>query len=424
MEEKRDEILEKLYFLRAGLSNISKEKDEVISLYAKIDDRKQKEQKEYKELESIEKDIPYREKLIDQVKENVSALEYNIDNCKQQGREKSITVKMTKYFILAALLLSIGIVSAIWFGYVFWYDLPVVESWLLDLVLMVLFWVSPIIAIGSVVGIVVLIQIYISERKFEQKLREDLRKSSFNSLKMYENWKQEALASLEDNQKYLSDLKKRKKELEEKIQKKVGQEDNVDAIDEKSIENHIARGRTLFEVLYQEFSETHFLDWRDWESLDYVIYCFETGRAKDMREALHFVDMERRTNTIARAIEDAANRISQTIMFAVESLQQTITNETKRIVAKMDDIQQTVEANYQKLEALHLAELDKMDMLINAVDLNNALQEKAIINSRQLMSDVEKIRKNTDWAKEAKAKELALNSGIYMDLGLDLTDLL
>ena len=55
------------------------------------------------------------------------------------------------------------------------------------------------------------------------------------------------------------------------------------------------------------------IDIRDWENLDYILYCLETRRADNMKEALAAVDRQRQTEQIVSAVEAAGKEISRTL---------------------------------------------------------------------------------------------------------------
>lgn len=90
----------------------------------------------------------------------------------------------------------------------------------------------------------------------------------------------------------------------------------------KSAENRLAEtakdikdlSSEIYTALENEFSAL--IDPRDWQYLDLVIFYFETGRAETMKEALQLVEREVQTQRIVGAIEMASERVCRTIATA------------------------------------------------------------------------------------------------------------
>ena len=67
----------------------------------------------------------------------------------------------------------------------------------------------------------------------------------------------------------------------------------------------------IYASLQKSFNKM--LDERDWQYLDFIIYYLETGRAESIKEALQLLDAEKRTDRIVGAIKEAAESICSTI---------------------------------------------------------------------------------------------------------------
>ena len=126
----------------------------------------------------------------------------------------------------------------------------------------------------------------------------------------------------------------------------------------------------------------------DWENLDLIIYYFETGRATTVKEALFLVDRQKQTEAIVKAIENAGNQIAQTIATATVALMQTIKVACTEI------------CNNIKVVSGHLATISAgissiaggVSSLVDAAELQNALLSQANRSSADIAADVAYMR--------------------------------
>ena len=126
----------------------------------------------------------------------------------------------------------------------------------------------------------------------------------------------------------------------------------------------------------------------DWENLDLIIYYFETGRATTVKEALFLVDRQKQTEAIVKAIENAGNQIAQTIATATYALMQTINAACTEI------------CNNIKVVSGHLATISAgissiaggVSSLVDAAELQNALLSQANRSSADIAADVAYMR--------------------------------
>ena len=133
----------------------------------------------------------------------------------------------------------------------------------------------------------------------------------------------------------------------------------------------------LQKTLYELYSE--WLDERDWQHIDLIIYYLETHRADSLKEALLLVEREMQTQRIIDAIEQATEQICATLRQGFYSIGQAVNNLSIRL---------------QTMQAVQSAALTQ---LTSAVNFNNALQAKANVTSVQLMKDVSAMRNNSDY---------------------------
>lgn len=99
----------------------------------------------------------------------------------------------------------------------------------------------------------------------------------------------------------------------------------------------------------------------DWENLDYIIYVFVTGRADDLKEALHMVDEQRRAEMIVDVIGMAAMYLSENISSALSSLRSDLSNSIYRISADLSSMRNSLELqNREYMRDIHkVVDLDK-----------------------------------------------------------------
>lgn len=144
----------------------------------------------------------------------------------------------------------------------------------------------------------------------------------------------------------------------------------------------------FYRALKKEYTPD--LDERNWKNLDLIIYALETGRADTLKEALKFVDGELRTRRIERAIDAATTQICDTIRSSIASLEATVQNCCNRISMQIEEIGGKILATNQQI-------LTTQRELLSEQRFTNALLEKASVSSAQLMEDVNKIRSNSDY---------------------------
>lgn len=132
----------------------------------------------------------------------------------------------------------------------------------------------------------------------------------------------------------------------------------------------------IYASLQKSFNKM--LDERDWKHLDLIIFYLETGRAESMKEALQLLDAEMQNKRIVGAIQKATESICSTI---------------ERVASKIS-VQLGVISNQLSL----LADIQQIQMeqnieIISQTKLQNALIEKSNVTSEKLMKDFEHIKK-------------------------------
>lgn len=131
---------------------------------------------------------------------------------------------------------------------------------------------------------------------------------------------------------------------------------------------------------------TEHIDIRDWENLDYIIYCIETRRSDNMKEALLAVDRQRQTEQIVAAIEAAGREISRTLNSAMARLE-------NKMVQCFTVISKQLTQQSRQLSAIGL----KLDDIITSQSMNNALLTMQNATSMAMLGELNKISNATSY---------------------------
>ena len=147
----------------------------------------------------------------------------------------------------------------------------------------------------------------------------------------------------------------------------------------KSREESIQVAKNVYEVISTEYNEL--LDPRDWKNIDLIIFCFETGRADTMKEALIHVDGLVQREQILDAINTASMQIQNTIRSGLEKIHIDMLKCFSVISNQLNNI------------SIGIGEQNaRLTQMSKKIDLNNALLEKSSKSSNQLAEDVHYIR--------------------------------
>lgn len=135
----------------------------------------------------------------------------------------------------------------------------------------------------------------------------------------------------------------------------------------------------FYMALKKQFS--HILDERDWQNLDLVVYELETRRADNIKEALQLFDRELQTERIQQTIALATEQICYELRRGFAELKTTIIECCRVISAQLEAV------------SLQLGEISgQLSELCDGVNMSNALQAKANVTSARLLSDVHALR--------------------------------
>lgn len=147
-----------------------------------------------------------------------------------------------------------------------------------------------------------------------------------------------------------------------------------------------------YEAAIEIFHLSGFLDVRDWEYIDLMIFFLETRRGDSLKEALRYVDEEKRADRISASITAASYRIASTISYNISQLRNdlnnnfnvlntTINNAASQIASSVSNLNSSFKNNISLISS-------QMSELADQVKTGNALKAKIESSSTSLMYDV------------------------------------
>lgn len=173
----------------------------------------------------------------------------------------------------------------------------------------------------------------------------------------------------------------------EEIYNKEVKESEGELDEEKRKANAIISNAMVFysalEKLYGDF-----LNPRDWKYVDYMIYTFETGRAESMKESLQLADREEQTQRIVDTMQEATRRICETIKDNADRIQHSLQQNFDRISemvaeesAKICGYIGSVEAKVDRIDS----KVDRIDTKVTNIQITQGVHTAylARISSRQ-----------------------------------------
>ena len=145
--------------------------------------------------------------------------------------------------------------------------------------------------------------------------------------------------------------------------------------------------KVIYDVLTNEYSRT--LDPRDWQNLDLIIFYYETGRADTIKEALQQVDRQRQLDTLVSAIQEATKSICRSIERTINTLKADINNCFSRLSTQLHNqhIEQIQTLN--SIVSSNAAVKESIKSIGESINLQNALLTKIEASSVQLVNDAD-----------------------------------
>lgn len=181
-------------------------------------------------------------------------------------------------------------------------------------------------------------------------------------------------------------------------------QNEYDVQKQKAIEHAVA-GLMVIDGLEETFDDM--IDARDWSNVDLLIYSIETRRAEDMKEALTYVDGERRTERIESAIAVASREVSTTINNGLGRLQGTMTKcftrlgniiieQSERIMEYVEDLGSEIGRSMRSAVSANNAYLQQLS---SQQSMTNALLAQSNKTSSAMAADVSGLRTSTEYAQ-------------------------
>lgn len=398
----KDELINKFYTVRAGLSVIAKESAKIRAAERRLEVARQKDENHDKAMDSeYKKDCSsYYEKLgnleasLNEKKqfmcEKESALEIANNNKKELKSKTNKSYyngekRVLSYVILGVVAhLTLALLSG------FGPSLPFVRS-SLDIPLMII--------IASVIEFLAFVKV---KKHIVNKYG-----SRNKSLKIYE-----AETKLKEAKEDLAMAKKSVLEAEDEYNNYIGckpemedysfykyHDDVIEAENEMNavVAAATATAKAAKEALV-EYTEGLLVE-DDWKNVDLLIFYLKTGRADSLQDALLLVDKQRQTDQITEAISTAAKYVESSLDKISTKIEHLSTNISK----EFNMLSKTIERNNTYLmgaisgtSAVVTSQINRLneDMsrqnqaLLSAQELNNALLAHSNTQSDELMNEL------------------------------------
>lgn len=409
-KKEKEETLSKLYSLRAGLSLISQEKDEVDGILEsrkEISDglnsairrendklRNEKDRVRSKE-EEIAGQIKGVQAIIEETKEEIK----NIESKKQDitGSKEKLSRTGTYFGLLVGM--AVGIALMIYLGISeFNNDANGVDDFV---------GVGIFFAGAAALTIVCFIMMIITHKKTSKEIN-----THSNGIYRLEESIRKGRQFIAQKKEEIASIRIESAKKQEELQKNIGNTEKVSRVisalaDEVSLElldTHKETSLGIYNSLAAEYSEL--LDERDWQYIDLFIYMYETGRAESKKEALQLIDQYQQNKNIVDAIARAGREIQGSIRQGLGALQTSMEMHFRALsgqlyqmhsetMLKMDRITNQLDNlnSVMSRMSLGMAQISSQTAdMQRQLDLNSALQAKTNITSQQIMSDVEYMR--------------------------------
>lgn len=346
MEKTKEEIVAELYALRAGLSVISQQADEVKGCEEKIASAKKESERRKDNIQKYNE-----QKELIKSRQIPTFDDYNALYLKYYREEKD------KQGILRYIL-------GIWGIFMF---VPGIIAGLLFAIFGVRFIFA---AIGFAVAVAVIIVFVVLCRNSVKKKAKKRAEDEVSRVRgERERHKQNVYAAEEACRQAVA--------LYEEAEKSafMSGEENGRIISVKSNESQI-----LTEALEKQYN--WLLQPADWQNIDLIIFYLQTGRADSIKESLQLADRQRQNDAIVNEIRRAAVSISNEIRSNFIALGQVMV-QCFNSLSEQIDLQ-----GRQLLDSLGDISAQN-EKLISSAKLQNALQAKANVTSEQLKSDLE-----------------------------------
>ncbi len=380
----REETMGRLYALRAGLSTVAREKEIADSIMQQAENAKKNK------ISNADIRIKNAENNLEQLKKNKYSTERDRGYLYRKAESQSLFVRILAYsFIVFMWLLAI---SPLGYGaaHICCFCGFFGKNWDKNPMLDALFtWTMFNTFLSIVVFIAATVILIIIARRVTRKIKMQFtysysdRKKAKRQIADYDNrikMQEKSIANAQES------IEKAKRQKIIDIQAA----DMHIAKEKKKATEHAIAGLAVLKAVEESFSDM--VDKRDWENIDVMLYALETRRAENMKEALSFVDSERRTAQIVSSVKVAAKEIGKSINGGLHHLQGTMTQQFQKLgdaVVRQGDM---VAGRIKELDSKVDDNSNYVQQLGSQVSLNNALREKANENMAAIASEIREYR--------------------------------
>lgn len=403
----REELLSRLYALRAGLSVVAQEKEAADGIMARAVKARDKAKKE------AEEQCKERGKDLDKAKKKLADLEEKkyilIDAANSPGLAKRVILRILISLVygivclpaLAGLSYAVSIICCMFGAFgpeSVWTQNPILNgmfTWAMYLDI----WACLLVGAASV-------GLGLGAAKIIYNIHESVSCKAQGMFDFTYKEKKDAIIKLET-----FDSKLRAKEAailraEKNVDTQYKTRDEsisaADVLYEKAKDKateHAVAGLAVMSGLEETFSDM--IDARDWENTDLLIYSLETRRAENMKEALQVVDHERRAERIVSAISDAGREICNSINTGLKRLQNGMTRCFGVLNKKIDDQSRIMSGLSGQISSMNsrLADNNKyLAHITSQQNMSNALLAKANANSSELTGEIARLRTAAEYS--------------------------
>jgi len=393
-ETGKQEIVSKLYLVRAILSEISRKRDsmEKFKIAQKEIELTQFKSKKEQKLSEMNNLIQEKKESLSFLHEEKSRLKENLkDKENQRGKVKAEKEKienskpMDFWGKLITVIILCGIPDVISYFLGKWWITADHSFWVGCL----FFPMAVLSCLWTIFWIIAFI--LPEENKDTKKHESELCKIEIDIGVIENNIKAKDNAVLETSKK-IQELEVLYREMslklnaEEACELKLFNEERKRKIDET--EKSIIELVDETDMLYKCLKNNLLLDERDWQHLDLIIYEVETGRADSIKEALQQADQYIRHNELMQVMETATQAICVTIRESISELSSSIGAHLSGIKRGMSELKGEISELRISQEKMNSA----FDTLLDEQEMTNALLEKSNVSSKQLADDISRMR--------------------------------
>ena len=355
----KNEILSNLYAIRAGLSAIAIEKDPLDVSQKEVDSLDKKIESNQETVQMCKNTIPNEERYIKRYQDEI-----NSKKVKSSDFVSMILEHLGVAGIVAGIAAGVGLVAAI----VIWSIKGAIGELTVGDVLM---FAVPAALIAFVITYIV---VYSNTIKPKKNAAENARASCESRINRSQ-------ANIIDCNQKIKTLDEENKNLKVKRQN-VAEKHNNDA---KVIVSTI---KAMYDAMEEKYGL--FLDPRDWENLDLLIYYISTGRADTIKEALQQVDHLKQTAMIVNALGEATKTICKSIEHNISALRK--------------DLDAHFSSLSQQLHAQHVAQMKSFSSLSSSINSIGGKLDAANANAALQTALLKKIDQSSQSLANTAAK--------------------